>query len=71
MSYNIRMKLNNYLRKYLTHIIISLLKLLFLNSREICVIFYDFFIFIIVRCIWKICLFGNILSFEIIAFTKE
>ena len=30
-----------------------------------------FLIFIIVRCIWKVCLFGNILNFEIIAFTKE
>ena len=30
-----------------------------------------FFIFIIVRCIWKVCLFENILSFETIALTKE
>ena len=30
-----------------------------------------FFIFIIVRYIWKVCLFGNILSFETIALTKE
>ena len=40
--YNIRIKLNIYFRKYLTYTIIFPQNLLFLNLREICVIFYDF-----------------------------
>ena len=33
--------------------------------------FFFFKFFIIVRCIWKVYLFENILSFEIIALTNE
>ena len=44
--------------------------MLFLNLKEKCVI-YLFIFFIIVKCIWKVCLFRNILSFKIIALTKE
>ena len=43
---------------------------MFKFEREIEYFFYDFF-FIIVICIWKVCLFENILNFEIIAFIKE
>ena len=34
-------------------------------------LFFMIFIFIIVRCIWKVYLFGNILSFEIITLIKQ
>ena len=42
-----------------------------LNLKERLVIFYDFFIFLIVMCIWKVCLFRNILIVKINAPTKE
>ena len=32
---------------------------------------YIYIYIIIVRCIWKVCLFGNILSFEIITLIEE
>ena len=34
-------------------------------------IFMIFYFFLIVRCIWKVCLLGNILSFEIITLNKK
>ena len=53
-----------------TYSYISLKIVIFKFKRDICY-FLWFFIFIIVRCIWKVCLLGNILSFKIIALTKE
>ena len=71
MSYNIRMKLNIYFRKYLIHTITSpQLKKKKKFKRDMCY-FLRFFIFIIIKCIWKVYLFGNILNFKIIALIKK
>ena len=57
--------------KYLTYTIIFSKKKYFLNLREILVIFWIFFIFIVVIYIWKVRLFGNILILETITSTKK
>ena len=66
-------KLN--LRFILGNILIIQLYLLkncyFFKFKRYVLFFDDFFIFIIVRCIWKVYLFGNILNFEIIALAKK
>ena len=55
--------------KYLIHIIIFKKKKI-IWKRDL-VNFLWFFIFIIVMCIWKVCLFRNILIVEINTHTKE
>ena len=71
MSCNIRIKLNIYFRKYLTHTIIFSKKKIFFKLERDISYFLDIFIFIVVIYIWKVRLFGNILILETITSTKK
>ena len=66
-SFQIKFKI--YFRKYLTHIIIF--PIFFFQFEKKISYFYDFFIFIIIMYIWKVCLFRNILIVKIYTLTKE